>query len=433
MRRPKGLLVILGVSLLFAVGAAACGGGGDDAEPEPAKPAVPAAAVPAPASALAAASAPTAAPAPEPTNTPVAKATPTPSPAASARSGDEELAPELRDIASWINSEPFTLESQRGKVVLVDFWTYTCVNCIRTLPYLKDWHSKYADRGLVILGVHSPEFEFEELRENVLDAVDEFGIEYAVAQDNDHGTWRAFRNRYWPAKYLIDKDGYIRYTHFGEGAYDETEGWIRDLLAETGADLGDIRIGSEPPPARDPAGRSIDPGQSLTRELYAGYDRNYNALVSQTDPPYVLHAEYYEEPDADVLYTDPGDHKNHFIFLQGLWRNTAESLVHARETEDHEDYMAIKFYANSVNTVMVSADSMPYEVRLTLDDRPLEAEEAGADVMFDGDGNSYVLVDESRMYRLVELPEFNGHELKLSSNSQMEVFAFTFGSYMSGP
>ena len=225
MNARLGPLIGLGLFTLLAVAAAACGGGGAD-EPELA-PTVAKAALPTPSDS----------PTPEATNTPE-PATATAVPAIDPRTGDEELAPELQRISSWINSEPFTLESQRGQVVLVDFWTYTCINCIRTFPYLRSWHKKYADKGLVILGVHTPEFEFEKLRENVIEAMGKFGIEYPVAQDNDYGTWGAFNNRFWPAKYLIDKDGYIRYTHFGEGAYQETEQVIRELLAETGADLG---------------------------------------------------------------------------------------------------------------------------------------------------------------------------------------------------
>ena len=176
---------------------------------------------------------------PAPTATP-APLTPTPIPPEILRTGDEFLAPELRNTGAWINSEPFTLESRRGEVFLLDFWTYTCINCQRTLPYMKSWHEKYSDAGLVVLGVHTPEFEFEELLENVQEAVDEFGLLYPIVQDNDYGTWRAFSNRYWPAKYLIDKDGYIRYTHFGEGRYEQTEQWIRALLEEAGADLSEI-------------------------------------------------------------------------------------------------------------------------------------------------------------------------------------------------
>src|SRR5919107_290699 len=130
------------------------------------------------------------------------------------------------------------LKDLKGKVVLVDFWTYSCINCIRTLPYLVDWNEKYADKGLVIVGVHSPEFEFEKNVDNVKAAVQKYGIKYPVVQDNDKGTWDAYENRYWPRKYLIDNEGYIRYDHIGEGGYAETEKVIRSLLAERAAQTG---------------------------------------------------------------------------------------------------------------------------------------------------------------------------------------------------
>ena len=149
-------------------------------------------------------------------------------------------APEFTGILEWINSEPLTMEQLRGKVVLVDFWTYSCINCINTMPYLRDWHAKYADQGLVIVGVHSPEFEFEKPTANVVDATVKFELEYPVAQDNDFRTWRSYDNRYWPAEYLVDKDGVVRYRHFGEGAYAETENKIRTLLRATGAELSRI-------------------------------------------------------------------------------------------------------------------------------------------------------------------------------------------------
>ena len=146
-------------------------------------------------------------------------------------------------IANWINSEPLIMEELQGKVVLIDFWTYTCVNCIRTFPALRDWNAKYSDKGLVIVGVHTPEFDFEKVTKNVTQSTDEYNLTWPVAQDNDFGTWRAYSNRFWPAKYLVDSNGVVRYTHFGEGAYIETEEQIRDLLQEAGADLSEIQIG----------------------------------------------------------------------------------------------------------------------------------------------------------------------------------------------
>lgn len=154
-------------------------------------------------------------------------------------------APEFAAIANYVNtnnSEQLSLEDLRGKVVVVNIWTYSCINCIRTLPYLNDWHEKYEDKGLVIVGIHTPEFGFEKDINNVRSAVDDFGIKYPVLQDNDKGTWDAYENRYWPRKYVIDTEGYIRYDHVGEGAYAETEKVIQYLLAERAAKLGETEI-----------------------------------------------------------------------------------------------------------------------------------------------------------------------------------------------
>ena len=339
------------------------------------------------------------------------------------------LAPRIQGISSWINSEPLQITDLRGQVVLVDFWTYTCVNCIRTFPFLKEWHSKYADKGLVILGIHTPEFEFEKKRTNVITAAKEYGLLYPVAQDNDFDTWDAFENRYWPAKYLIDKDGVIRYTHFGEGAYDETEQKIRELLEEAGASLDTITAGVDSGPEADSNAFTGGLETGLTREIYGGYERN-NSFYGA----YVTNVEYYEGPNMEIFYEDPGDHENQFMYLQGVWVNGLESLIHGRETENYEDYIALKFFATSVNVVLNPEESEPFNVLITMDGKPLDEESKGADVVFDEDGNSFILVDVPRLYRLVEVPEYGGHELKLSSNSSaFSLFAFTFGAYDEGP
>ena len=348
------------------------------------------------------------------------------------RLGNEMFRPDIKNPSGFINAEPFTLEDLDGQVILIDFWTYTCINCIRTLPYLKDWHAKYADDGLAIVGVHSPEFAFEKERANVEQAAAEFGLEYRIVQDNDFGTWRNYNNRYWPAKYLIDRDGYIRYAHFGEGAYEETELKIRELLAENGGQVS--MDDSEILPTRDyeeAALRIDDPQMSVTRELYAGTERNYSALRFGGQPPYVRHEQYYARQDIALEYADPGVHENHFIYLNGLWRNGPESLTHARTTEAYEDYVAIKFYGTSANIVLGLPESGDfYEVRVTIDGEPIPADHAGEDVMWDDEGNSYLLVNEDRMYRVARTPEYGGYELKLASNSDhFEFFAFTFGVF----
>ena len=369
----------------------------------------------------------------EPTAPAQADATATAVPTATPENGpdravDGPLAPELEGITGWVNTEPFTLESLRGKVVLIDFWTYTCVNCIRTLPFLKEWHDKYAESGLVIVGVHSPEFEFEKILENVEAAVVRYDLRYPVVQDNQFDTWRAYRNRAWPAKYLIDKDGVIRYQHIGEGAYQSTEQKIRELLGEAGSPVYNIPVGGVARPDYDPKAHSGgETGQ--TRELYAGDNRNRN------NPSYLGNSEYYDTPlGAPTLYQDPGDHKNHLLYLEGLWTKDSESLTHARTTQDLEDYIALQFYGTTVNVVVYHDGNDPVKVVATLNGDNVPEEFSGDDIQRDEDGTSFFLIDEPRMYRVVELPEYNGLELKLHSNSdRFSVFAFTFGSYLEGP
>ena len=278
------------------------------------------------------------------------------------------------------------MEELRGdKVVLIDFWTYTCVNCIRTLPFIKEWHEKYKDAGLVIVGVHAPEFEFEKLEENVKMAVEEWGIEYPVVLDNDHTTWDAFLNRSWPAKYLIDKDGVIRYTHFGEGEYIETEDEIRKVLAELDADVAGIEHSNIEDADFHLDALAENPLEGLTRELYAGVDRNYGAL-QYGGSPYVLHEEYYQGLGRVVEYEDTEEeHYNQFIYLQGSWINELENLRHARVTQNFEDYILVNFKAAEVNVVLTIGDSdEPYDVRVLVNDEPVKEEQAGLDVQWDG-------------------------------------------------
>ena len=352
-----------------------------------------------------------------------------------------DMAPEFSGISQWLNSEPLTMEGLRGDVVLIDFWTYTCINCIRTMPYLRDWNEKYADHGLTMVGVHTPEFDFEKITDNVVAANDELGVVWPVAQDNDFGTWRSYNNRFWPAKYLIDANGVVRYTHFGEGAYDETEHHIRALLEEAGNDVSDIEADSDEGPTVDQRARgtSRENNDSQTREIYGGWQRN----ASNTGL-YIAHPQYYDGQGLTQAYRDPGNHLNQFMYLHGSWRSDLEAITHARETEDYEDYIALRFFARTVNIVLDLEEGVdPFEVEVTiadspaegadarapLDYRPLAADEAGEHIVIEG-GRSYFLVDEPDLYNVVSLPEFGDAELKFSSNSpHFALFALTFGSY----
>ena len=372
----------------------------------------------------------------DPTEEPTATSTEpagsdTPLPVTGGNVGD--AAPEFTGISNWINSGPLTMEGLEGQVVLIDFWTYTCVNCIRTMPFLRDWQAKYANLGLTIVGVHTPEFEFEKLAPNVVKAAEEFGLVYPVAQDNEFGTWRAYSNRFWPAKYLIDQSGVVRYTHFGEGDYEETELAIRELLIEGGVDVSSIEVNeSDGPEIDERAYQTFGPEDSLTRELYGGFHRNY----SETGI-YIGHAAYYEGAGVARTYTDPEVHLNHQMYLQGEWFSGPESIKHGRATEGYEDYIAMQFHARSANAVVDLEEGVePFEVRVTIQDeesleyRPLLAEEAGVDIAFRA-GESYFNVDVGRMYFVASLPEFAGRELRFSSNSpDFALFAMTFGAYL---
>jgi hypothetical protein len=293
------------------------------------------------------------------------------------------------------------------------------------MPYLKDWHAKYAAHGLVIVGVHSPEFEFEKLDENVAENARDLGLDYAIAQDNDFQTWRAYRNRFWPAKYLVDQEGAIRYNHFGEGAYDKTEQQIRRLLENGGADLSAVPEGLQ---SVDSQNTALADYNRVTRELYGGTKRNTQAAGG-----YAGQIQYYQGGARVLEYRDVGDHRDDRFYLQGLWYNDVEAVRPARQTDDFQDYIALKFTGTSVNAVINPEQPGPFEVRVTLDGRPFDSSEAGADLIV-ADGRSYFTVDGGRMYEVVALPGFGEHELKLSSNSDdFALFAFTFGANSQGP
>ena len=209
---------------------------------------------------------------------------------------------EMVDIESWINSDPLTMESLRGKVVLVDFWTYSCVNCIRTFPYLNAWYEKYSDQDFVILGVHSPEFGFEKDVDNVAAAAEMYDIVFPIAIDNNWGTFRAFENRYWPHKYLFDANGTMRYDHIGEGGYEEMEMNIQVLLTEIGVDVSDIPIEPEDRFMNSAIGEG---GAEFTRELFAVRD-----VINMGD----------SLGNGEFRFVDDGSgHVSAGIYLNGLW------------------------------------------------------------------------------------------------------------------
>jgi cytochrome c biogenesis protein CcdA/thiol-disulfide isomerase/thioredoxin len=305
-------------------------------------------------------------------------------------------APDFTDNQQWFNTpgdRPLTMSGLRGRVVLVDFWTYTCINCIRTQPYLKAWDQKYRSKGLTIVGVHTPEFPFERDAGNVEDAIGRAGLEYPVVQDNDYGTWNAYGNQYWPAEYLIDAEGRIRHTHFGEGSYDETEDAIRSLLAEAGHDPGRGMSGA----------KGEQPSAGITTpESYLGAaraDRFVNGVIL----PGV-----HDFDRSPVLAPDS-------LGYGGKWRIDYDKAVSGGGD------LGLNFKSKRVYLVL-SSPGRPRRVEVELDGKPIPSRLAGSDVE---DGT--VEVTNQRLYDLVSLPQVGRHELKLEFPPGVEGYAFTFG------
>ena len=344
-----------------------------------------------------------------------------------------DLAPEFGGIEAWINGGPLTMEELRGQVVLIDFWTYTCINCIRTFPFLKQWNSRYADDGLVIVGVHSPEFEFEKDYDNVVEATQNEALAWTMAQDNDFVTWRRYNNRFWPAKYLIDKDGVVQYTHFGEGGYAETEDLIRELLAEADPNF----LANNLPLPED---QTVDPAfliardAEVTRELYGGYERGESDLLFGRGG-YVQQMQYFDSKDQVANFSITEDQQPHKIYFEGPWHVGPESSTHGRMTESFEDYLALVYSATSVNAVLTSDSGEPYKVRITVDDEYLTDSNKGSDIIIGDDGESYLWVTSPSLYNVISNGSYvRRQNLKMASNSpDFGLFAFTFGVYDTGP
>ncbi|HEX6667169.1 MAG TPA: cytochrome c biogenesis protein DipZ [Solirubrobacterales bacterium] len=305
-------------------------------------------------------------------------------------------APEFVGNEHWFNTpgeRPLTLGELRGRVVLVDFWTYSCINCIRTFPYLKAWDERYRKDGLTIVGVHSPEFAFEKDAGNVERAIEENGIRYPVAQDNELATWFSYGNQYWPAEYFIDAEGNVRYAHFGEGEYEEKEQVIRQLLAEAGHEVGGAGAG----------GRGIVAAPGVTTpESYLGAsraDRFANGEIAQG-----LHD-----------FSAPAGLGDNELAFRGRWRVSLESATAAGGSLD------LDFGARRVYLVLGSPDR-ERRVRVLLDGKPIAAADAGSDVK-----GGVVTVSDQGIYNLVDLPRVGHHVLSLEPEAGVTGYAFTFG------
>lgn len=313
----------------------------------------------------------------------------------------------------WLNVDhPLTLANLRGQPVLVDIWEYSCINCLRTLPYLREWYHRYANLGLTIIGVHSPEFAFGRERQQLEMAIQELDIHYAVLMDNDFQTWDAYANRFWPSKYLIDAKGYTRFQSHGEGGYGEFERAIQEVLLETNPDL-------ELPPVMQPIREEDRPGAVCYRptpELHGGLDRG--ALGNP---------EGYAG-GVPVLYRMPEHRVRGAFYISGAWQAGQHYLTYQGQTEGivNVPYEAVEVNAvisPHVETVerMLNPDLISIEI--WQDGKPLYDERRGADVTVDG----RILVDRPRMYNLIRNPGFEKHELTLRIKTRgLALYAFSF-------
>ncbi len=319
-------------------------------------------------------------------------------------------APNFILIERWINSEPLTIEGLRGKVVLVDFWTYTCINCIRTLPYLKEWDKKYRDKGLVIVGVHTPEFNFEKKYENVLKAIEDYQIKYPVAQDNAYATWSAYQNRYWPHKYLIDIDGYIRYDHIGEGAYDETEKMIQNLLKERMERLqqkNNIEANmTKPEEAID-----VDFLNVRTPEIYFGYQFSRGNFGN---PEGI-------KQEQVIDYKLPSSITPNNVYLEGKWKNNADNM----ELVSDEGSILLIFQAKVVNIVAGSENGS--EAFVFLDNEIENDKNKGSDIVFENE-KSVSKVKEFKLYNIASAENYDAHAININIVGKgFKIYTFTFG------
>jgi cytochrome c biogenesis protein CcdA/thiol-disulfide isomerase/thioredoxin len=286
-------------------------------------------------------------------------------------------APELEGIVNWINSPPLSLMKLKGKVILVDFWTYSCINCLRTLPFIKEWYEKYKDKGFVVIGVHTPEFEFEKDPGNVAQAVSRLHVSYPIAQDNYYATWEAYHNHYWPADYLIDQNGILRHIHFGEGDYGKTENAIRALLG-----LPAIQVTEASRVAR-----------RLTPETYLGWERG----KSYTKDNPVL-------PDQSGIYNYTSPLQENQVGLKGRWKVEKEKIV----SDSDESYLDLHFLAKNVYLVLSGSSKKPVEVFLD-----------GKQV------NTFYLKGDQK-YDIVKTV-YGSHQLSLKIPAEVSAYAFTFG------
>ena len=319
------------------------------------------------------------------------------------------------DLARYLNVTPAALrDSLKGKVVLIDIWDYTCVNCIRTLPYIKEWKTRYKDKGLIVIGVHSPEFEFEKEPKNLDSAVKSFGLTYPVIADNDYQIWNSLANQYWPAKYLFDKDGILRAEHFGEGDYQSFEAFLQKILIERDSTIG-------LPELVQPVRETDKPGAVCYRptpETYVGSARSHLGNDAEAA---IGKAHRYSVPEKltkDLLY------------LEGNWTVQRE---YAHPAEASNASLVIDYQAKEANLVIHPLEKSGFKVWITQDDKPVPKEDRGADIR-EENGKTYLLIENPRMYYIMNNSGFGRHTLRITSDDpNFGAYAFTFTTACKAP
>jgi thiol-disulfide isomerase/thioredoxin len=312
--------------------------------------------------------------------------------------------PALTAAKGWINSSPLAPVDLQGKVVLYDFWTYSCVNCVRTIPHLRSFYDRYHKDGLVVVGIHSPEFNFEKNHDNVKAAVTRLHVDYPVALDDNMAIWNQFANNYWPADYIADRQGRLRDMTVGEGSYTQTENVLRKLL---GVAAGAPRAGAS---NEGDVGKAPNAGEDVTPETYLGLERGTEGVESGEN----------QYPDAEPPVRDKPA-------LVGRWFGDTQNVTSTAAGAA----IVIKYHAREVNLVMASAapDSGPIDLRIEIDGKPLPPDFRTPQTMVDGDGNTFVAVQASDLYRLVLAPSIDTHTLRLTAEGpNLQAFAFTFSA-----
>ena len=325
----------------------------------------------------------------------------------------QKPAPELDGGLTWLNSTPLRLADQHGKVTLLSFFEYSCVNCLRTFPYLQEWQRRYAGDGLVIIGVHTPQYGFSMDPQNVFAGVKRLGVTLPVVVDSNFHIADAYGNRFWPRIFLVDRKGRIRFDHTGEGAYAETELMIQQLLHEIDP--------SKTFPAPMPPVRDTDkPGAvcyPITTELYLGQTRGQLGNVGNT------------ASNSPALFAVPDKLAEGRIYASGEWANQSEYLRHTRDTDEPQDFVTLRYRATEVNVVMKPEDIYWLRVFVKQDGDWLPKEIAGEDIKYDEKGRSYVEAKSARMYNLIGKQPYGSYEIRLIVQSRgLSVYSFSFGT-----